>query len=64
MSQLLKKVTGKNGEIELYEDRVIVNRKKSNHYLFHGLKGKASLSINEIASVRFKKTNSRIDRKV
>ncbi len=60
MSQLLKKAIGKNGEIELYEDRVIVNRKKSTSYgdpfhLFRGLKGKASLFINEIASVRFKK---------
>lgn len=59
MSQLLKKVIGKNGEIELYEDRVIINREKSTHYgdplhLFQGLKGKASLSMNEIASVRFK----------
>ncbi len=55
MSQLLKKVIGKNGEIELYEDKIIIKREKSNSYLFQGLKGKASLSINEIASVRFKK---------
>lgn len=55
MSQLLKKVVGKNGEIELYKDKVIIDRKRSSDYFFKGLRGKTSLVIDQIASVRFKK---------
>lgn len=52
---LIKSFKGRTGEVELYEDKIIIKRKGVLTTLSQGFKGDKSIPISMITSVQFKK---------
>lgn len=54
MSKALVMAKGVNGQIELYEDRVLIRRKGVMAFVTQGIKGDKSINVSSITSVQFK----------
>lgn len=54
MGTILKEVKGKNGILELEEDKIRIKRKGFLSLLTHGLKGDKEIMIDHISSIQFK----------
>ena len=52
---LIKEVTGFNGQLELYDHKIIIKRKGTWAFIGHGLKGDKEILIKHISSIQFKK---------
>ena len=50
----LKKVAGANGQIELWENKVIIKREGFVSFLTQGLRGNKEILISQISSIQFK----------
>ncbi len=48
---------GVNGQIAVYEDRIIIERRGVNGFMTHGLAGAKTIPMDSIMSVQFKKGN-------
>jgi hypothetical protein len=57
MSELVSMALGMNGQIEVYEDRVIIKRKGFSAFISQGLKGDKNIPMSSINSVQFKEAN-------
>lgn len=52
---LLMKARGYNGQLELYEHKIVIKREGFGAILLQGLKGDKEILINQISSIQFKK---------
>lgn len=55
MSDLKYKMKGVNGQLMVYEDKVIIERKGTNAFLYYGFAGTKTIPLSSIKSVQFKK---------
>lgn len=54
MSEILMELNGTNGQLELYEDKVIIKRNGLGNKLIFGFKGDKTIYINQISGIEFK----------
>ena len=55
MSDLKYEMKGANGQLMVYEDKVIIERKGANAFLYYGFAGAKTIPLSSIKSVQFKK---------
>lgn len=53
---LIKNACGNDGELELYDDKIIIRRKGKFSFVQHGLTGDREVLINQITSIQLKHT--------
>lgn len=54
MDDILKKVEGVNGQIELWKNKIIIKRSGFRSFLTQGLRGDKEILLNQISSIQFK----------